>query len=272
MLENYVSTRREYAAAPQEYVRSSPEYALTSQRDPYREFESYGQPPRRGSRVRQVVSIINLALFVAIVTGLSLFLYFDYQQGAHSLIFGSHGSAATTAATSTSAADAPAKAPAASVVTPAETAAQAPAVAPPAAIAAATYEDPLPFCSAVQTIDAPDPRYVGPKLPPVIAAALQIPISSPPDQIHWRCLNSTLMGCMANNTHRCDVTPTVKEMVSYCNENPGAKDLPAPNGTWFCSGATPVIPKDQKWPVDARGFYPDAWILVPPAGTAPPAG
>ena len=39
--------------------------------------------------------------------------------------------------------------------------------------------------------------------------------------------------------------------------------LPAPNGSWSCNGKHPVIPRDQKWPVDARGFYPGAWIIVP---------
>ncbi len=280
--ENHVPIRHAYAAAPREYVRSSPEYALPSQRDPYQEFESYAQPQRPASRVRQVIGVVNVALVVAILTGVSLFLYFEYQKGSLSAILGPHD---TTAAVAAPTGARPAVAAAVAPATPANTVPQAPAIAPQAApvapavpaptVAAAapnTFDDPLSYCAAVRIVDAPDQRYVGPQLPPVVAAALQVPLSTPPNQVRWRCLSRTPLACSTNNTHRCDVTPSVQEMVSYCAANPDAKDLPAPNGTWLCTGTTPVIPKDQKWPVDQRGFYPAAWVLVPPNAGAPPAG
>jgi len=65
----------------------------------------------------------------------------------------------------------------------------------------------------------------------------------------------------------CAPTPTVEVMLSYCAAHPDTQNIAAPNGTWSCEGTRPVIPRDQKWPVDARGFYPGAWRQV-----APPAG
>jgi hypothetical protein len=52
-------------------------------------------------------------------------------------------------------------------------------------------------------------------------------------------------------------------MMEFCTRNPGARNLQAPNGSWSCEGTRPVIPPDQNWPVDSRGFLPQAWVRVP---------
>jgi hypothetical protein len=102
-------------------------------------------------------------------------------------------------------------------------------------------------------------------VPHVVAAALKLPDSAPPDQARWRCANQQVLACNANHGAACDTTPTADIMISYCGMHPDAKDIPAPNGSWSCTGKHPVIPADQQWPVDARGFYPGAWAPVPPA-------
>ena len=57
---------------------------------------------------------------------------------------------------------------------------------------------------------------------------------------------------------------TAQEMVEYCLRNPGVTRLLAPNGTWSCEGNKPRLPEGASWPVDARGFFPNAWIPVLP--------
>jgi hypothetical protein len=132
--------------------------------------------------------------------------------------------------------------------------------------AAQSFSDPVRYCSAIRTIDAPDARYAGPAVPPAVATALLLPKSADPSQVHWRCASGVALACNANNTDACSPTPTVQYMLQYCGQHPGAASMPAPNGSWSCNGTRPVIPADQSWPVDARGFFPDAWVRVSPIG------
>ena len=132
---------------------------------------------------------------------------------------------------------------------------------------ATSFSNPFTYCSAVGTVDAPDSTYSGPKTPPGLARVLGLQPDT--DQLHWRCANERVLVCNAKNGPACDMTPTVDMMIGYCAQHPDAKNLPAPNGSWNCNGKRPSIPRDQKWPVDARGFFPDAWKQV---STAPPAG
>jgi hypothetical protein len=99
-----------------------------------------------------------------------------------------------------------------------------------------------------------------------VATALLLPKSAPAKEVHWRCAGGIALACNANGTHACDPTPTVQQMLDYCAKHPGASAMPAPNGSWSCNGTRPVIPEDQSWPVDARGFYPNAWVRVSPLG------
>jgi hypothetical protein len=138
---------------------------------------------------------------------------------------------------------------------------QAAATAP---VAEPSLSDPFAYCAAVGTVDAPDQRFTGPPVPPAIAAALQVPAAADPSQVRWRCVDRSVLACKADHTAACDLTPTVDTMIAYCAQHPDTQDIPAPNGYWACSGTRPVIPRDQKWPVDARGFYPEAWTRVAP--------
>jgi len=125
-----------------------------------------------------------------------------------------------------------------------------------------TYKSPFAYCHAVDTIDAPDSQYAGPAVPAPVAAA--VGVTGATDQVRWRCAGQDVVACNANHGAACDLTPTVDSMIAYCAQHPDAKNIPAPNGFWACNGKRPVIPRDQKWPVDARGFFPGAWKSVPP--------
>ena len=130
--------------------------------------------------------------------------------------------------------------------------------------AAATFSDPFAYCGAVRTIDYVDSRYVGPRFTADIADALRVPMESAPDRVSWRCVDGVIYACASFDWPVCAMTPTAQEMVDYCQRNPGVTRLLAPNGTWSCEGNKPRIPDGASWPVDARGFFPNAWIPVLP--------
>jgi len=127
--------------------------------------------------------------------------------------------------------------------------------------------DPFEYCSKVGTIDAPGSDWTGPRLPALIKEAVS-PSQTSDRQIHWRCAGGEVLACNADRAAACDMTPTVDAMIGYCARHPDAKDISAPNGSWSCNGKHPVIPPEQTWPVDARGFYPGAWRILSPKGSA----
>lgn len=129
----------------------------------------------------------------------------------------------------------------------------------------AQFSDPYDYCSALQNIDFVDSRYSGPSFTPDIAAALKVPANSAPDKVKWRCVDGAVYACSAFGWPACDVTPSVVEMQEFCKRNTDMKRLVAPHGIWACEGGTPRLPAGTSWPVDGRGFYPDAWIRVLPA-------
>lgn len=297
------SARMAGAAGPASRRHRAP----PAREEEYRDVEPYEPPeadeqPRR-SPLGGFLRILITGVFVLVVVGIAGAVYVDFQRGTQSLLFGSRpqpagarpapASAAAVASPPATAAPPVAPAPdAANTIhlapavpapptladTPAAGAAQLPDAVPStatpvpaaetiAALPAPGFADPFGYCEAVDTIDAPDDRFTGPPAPPAVVAALQLPAPTPPGQVHWRCANRTVMACNADHAAACDLTPTVDTMLAYCAQHPDAQAIPAPNGSWSCSGARPVIPRDQKWPVDARGFYPGAWIRVAPPGT-----
>lgn len=130
--------------------------------------------------------------------------------------------------------------------------------------AGGTFDDPFAYCSAVTTIDYVDSRYSGPRFTAAIAEALRVPLQSAPDRVSWRCVDGAVYACASFDWPVCAMTPTAEEMLDYCQSHPGAARLLAPNGTWSCEGTRPRLPEGASWPVDARGFFPRAWIRVPP--------
>ena len=136
-------------------------------------------------------------------------------------------------------------------------------------VASASYADPYAYCAAVKTIDFVDNRYAGPRFTQDIANALRVPLTSSPDRVSWRCVDGTVYACASFDWPACAMTPTADEMRDYCQRNPGVRRLLAPNGTWSCEGNRPTIPEGERWPVDARGFLPNAWIPVLPTEAQP---
>ena len=290
-------------------------------RGAYRDYNAYEeaqQEERRRSPLRGLLRFLVLMLFVLVVGGIAAAIYFDYERGPNSILFGSRQPAAASTAAPKPAAPAkvsqavtpPAPTPAASTPAPAPTPSAtaptpvplatpdasattdasaippatgdsstpdaAPAPTPDATALPAdttqqasnaqpTFDDPIAYCRAVGNADAPDSTYTGPATPTVVLKTLGL--SAATDQVHWRCSDQRVVACNAKNGSSCNLTPTVDLMISYCSAHPDAKNLPAPNGSWNCNGKRPSIPANQKWPVDARGFFPGAWKPVP----APPA-
>lgn len=135
---------------------------------------------------------------------------------------------------------------------------------PAAAAPAGGFSDPFAYCGSVRTVDYVDTRYVGPRFTAEIADALRVPMESAPDRVSWRCVDGVVYACASFDWPVCSMTPTAQEMLDYCQRNPGVTRLLAPNGTWACEGNRPRIPDGASWPVDARGFFPNAWIPVLP--------
>ncbi|HTJ59308.1 MAG TPA: hypothetical protein VL418_17375 [Devosiaceae bacterium] len=273
--------------------------------DYYGDFEEDTGREPGGGPLRLVLRLTLALLFVLLVGGLAVWVVLDYQRGPQSLLFGNrthHVSAPNStpapppvAAPPVDASpDVPAAAePESNAVTPLASAAGMaasvsdagrPDVTPDAApsdaplplatqlagdfatASPAGLSDPFVYCQAVDTIDAPDDRYAGPALPAAVASALDLDSAPPAGQVRWRCAGQQVLACNANHTAACELTPTVDLMMSYCRKHPDAQGIPAPNGFWSCDGSRPSIPSDQRWPVDARGFFPQAWIRVSAGG------
>lgn len=137
---------------------------------------------------------------------------------------------------------------------------------------ARTFTDPAPYCRAVGTIDKPDSRYTGPKLPGWMAAKLGM---KPGDGrlMEWRCAKGAVLACRYGANIPCDAkaatsrkpTPAVAR---YCHENPDADFVPMyVTGhrtvvSWACRGRRPAVIRVGA--VDARGYAKAFWHQVAP--------
>jgi hypothetical protein len=137
---------------------------------------------------------------------------------------------------------------------------------------AQTYSDPVPYCKAVGTIDKPDARYVGPKLPAWMAEKLNMQ----PDQaklMEWRCANGVVLACQYGANIPCDSKAmTSKEptqaIIDYCRQNADSQFVPMyvtghdTSVSWGCHGSRPVVIRSAR--VDAQGYQEDFWQKVSP--------
>lgn len=145
----------------------------------------------------------------------------------------------------------------------------------------ATFSDPFAYCAAVGTIDTPDARYAGSKVPDSIARGLQTALNVPDTPLEvlangssWRCMNGTVYACFVGANLPCDAkantdrTPTQAE-VDFCRQNPTADAIPAyVTGRdtvyeWRCTSGVPTIVQ-QVFQVDERGFIADVWYPISP--------
>jgi len=146
----------------------------------------------------------------------------------------------------------------------------------------ATFTDPFAYCAAVGTIDAPDARYTGPKVPVVIAKGLQKAFGLPPTAplepflraTYWRCMDGKVFACNVGANLPClekaDTSRTPAQgMVDFCRTNPSADNIPAyVTGratvyVWRCREGRPAVVRQVAQP-DARGFLANFWHPITP--------
>jgi hypothetical protein len=146
----------------------------------------------------------------------------------------------------------------------------------------ATFSDPFAYCAALGTIDAPDSRYTGPKVPEAVARGLKKAFGGPADAplepfLHntfWRCMDGQVYACTVGANlpcqERADVTrrPT-QGMTTFCQNNPDAEVIPAfvtGHATvyeWQCTGGVPEVVRQAAQP-DAQGFLSNIWYAISP--------
>lgn len=137
---------------------------------------------------------------------------------------------------------------------------------------AQTYADPIPYCKAMGTIDKPDSRYTGPKLPAWMAKDLNLK----PDQrklMEWRCAGGAVLACVYGANLPCDSKANTSRkptegIVNYCKQNSDAKFVPMvvtgheTTISWACHGSDPAVIHSA--PVDAQGYAKAYWKPVSP--------
>src|SRR5574341_18773 len=145
-----------------------------------------------------------------------------------------------------------------------------------------TYTDPFAYCKTVVNIDSPDSRYVGPKVPEVIARGLQkafeAPEGAPLDVFirgtYWRCMDGKVYACNVGANLPCDQKADTSHkpnqgMIEWCQSNFDSEFIPAyASGRatiykWRCKGKEPIIVKEINKP-DAAGYISNIWHEITP--------
>jgi hypothetical protein len=146
------------------------------------------------------------------------------------------------------------------------------AFSPVLAQTARTYANPIPYCKAVGTIDKPDARYTGPKLPAWMAGKLNMQ----PDQgelMEWRCANGAVLACQYGANIPCDSKAMASKeptqaIIDYCRQNADSQFVPMyvtghdTSVSWACHGSRPVVIHSAE--VDQQGYQKDYWHKVSP--------
>lgn len=142
------------------------------------------------------------------------------------------------------------------------------------------FADPFTYCAAVGTIDAPEERYTGPKVPESIVAGLRKIFGSPdstPQELmergtFWRCMDGKVWACFVGANLPCKTkadknrTPS-RAMEEFCTTNPADEGMPAyvtGRATvyqWRCREGSPEIIR-QLVDADAQGFLSSIWFEI----------
>jgi hypothetical protein len=166
---------------------------------------------------------------------------------------------------------------------PAVTAVPPTATTAPTNTQAAAFTDPFAYCAAVGTIDQPDARYTGAKMPEALAMALRkasgaaadAPLALFINAGFWRCMKGKVYGCFVGANIPCeskanvDRTPTQAE-TDFCKQNPNSDVIPAAvTGhetvyEWQCQNGAPTIAR-QVLQVDAQGYPVQFWYELSPS-------
>jgi len=139
-----------------------------------------------------------------------------------------------------------------------------------------TYSEPFAYCAAAGTIDAPDARCIGPRLPDSIIQGMIvkgiIAADAPPEfqrNATWWCMQSHVWVCHFGANLPClekansSKVPT-SEMEDYCRANPNAENIPAAvTGRttvyeWKCNSAKPEVAR-QIFQADPQGYLANFW-------------
>lgn len=151
----------------------------------------------------------------------------------------------------------------------------------PTAVSAGNLADPWEYCARVGTIDAPDARYTGERVPAAVAEGLKrasggapsAPLEAFTRGTSWRCMDAKVYACTVGANLPCgekaivsrDPSAAVKE---FCTGNAGASVIPAAvTGratvfAWRCDGSQPVIDR-QLFEADKQGFIATFWYELP---------
>jgi hypothetical protein len=153
-----------------------------------------------------------------------------------------------------------------------------------AASAQERFADPFAYCAAVGTIDAPDGRYDGPRMPDAVARGLKEAVGMAPDAPNgllaessvWRCMDGKVYACTVGANLPCsEKADTSRQpsqaVVDFCRQNAGVDVIPmvvtgrATVFEWRCEGSTPAIVRQFAHP-DAEGYLSGIWYEIGPSG------
>jgi hypothetical protein len=146
----------------------------------------------------------------------------------------------------------------------------------------AQFGDPFASCAVLGTIDAPDSRYIGPKVPGVVAQGLKKAFGAPADaplgpflrNTFWRYMDGQVYACTVGANLPCQERADVSRqptpgMTDFCKNNPHAEVIPAvATGRatvyeWTCAKDMPEVVRQFTQP-DARGFLSNIWYAISP--------
>ena len=157
----------------------------------------------------------------------------------------------------------------------APTATPTPVMPKSAATATIGYTDPWDYCAAVQTIDAPDERYLGESMPHAIVVGFNETSEAPgeipewlPRTMSWRCMEGKVYACSVGANLPCDEKANTSQEPSeaakeFCKDNP---DFPAVKQkssiySWSCVNGT--MQRGPQWTeADAAGFLAKIWYEI----------
>jgi hypothetical protein len=153
-----------------------------------------------------------------------------------------------------------------------------------AAAQSGSYSDPFAYCAAVGTVDTPDVRYTGLRMPDTVALGLKkasgasadAPIEMFTTGAFWRCMDGKVYACTVGANLPCDSkantdkTPTQAEN-DFCQANLASDFIPAyvtGHDTiyiWRCKAGKAEIDR-QGFHVDKQGYIVEIWYAIPAPG------
>ena len=146
-------------------------------------------------------------------------------------------------------------------------------------VAQSDFTDPFAYCAAVGTVDNPDSRYTGSKVPEAIIKGLTrkgvVSADAPREfgeNAVWRCMDGKVLACHFGANIPCleranlSRTPT-SAMEEFCRTDPNVGNIPAAVAgratvyQWRCTSGKPEVVK-QFFKPDKQGFLSDFWYEI----------